>query len=109
MVPAFEIISTVADAHPGPDGDYSAEAGVAELRPWVEAARTAGVYVVLDLQPGRTDFLTQARRYATCSRSRTSGSRSTPSGGCAPTRCTWPRSVRSVSTRSTAWPPGSPT
>ena len=31
--------------------------------PWVDAARKAGVYVVLDLQPGRTDFLTQAKRY----------------------------------------------
>ena len=33
------------------------------LRPWVDAARAAGIYVVLDLQPGRTDFLTQAKRY----------------------------------------------
>jgi hypothetical protein len=34
------------------------------LRPWVDAARAAGIYVMLDLQPGRTDFLTQAQRYA---------------------------------------------
>ena len=33
------------------------------LRPWVEAAGEAGLYVVLDLQPGRTDFVTQAERY----------------------------------------------
>ena len=63
VVPAFEIITTVADAAPGPDGDYSAESAVETLRPWVDAARDAGVYVLLDLQPGRTDFLTQARRY----------------------------------------------
>ncbi len=63
VVPAFEIITTVASASPGPDGDYSAELDVADLRPWVDAAEEAGVYVVLDLQPGRTDFLTQARRY----------------------------------------------
>ncbi len=31
----------------------------------MQAARDAGVYVVLDLQPGRTDFLTQAQQYAT--------------------------------------------
>jgi hypothetical protein len=30
---------------------------------WVEAAEEAGVYVLLDLQPGRSDFLTQARAY----------------------------------------------
>ncbi|HEX6422389.1 MAG TPA: hypothetical protein VFZ79_02860 [Acidimicrobiales bacterium] len=63
IVPAFEIITTVASASPGPDGDYSAESEVADLRPWVDAAGRAGVYVVLDLQPGRTDFLTQAQRY----------------------------------------------
>jgi hypothetical protein len=36
---------------------------IGAIRPYVDAARAAGVYVVLDLQPGRTDFLTQARRY----------------------------------------------
>ncbi|HVH21972.1 MAG TPA: hypothetical protein VNA11_05915 [Pseudonocardia sp.] len=64
VVPAFEIITSVADTVPGPDGDYSAEASVEELQPWVDAAGAAGLYVMLDLQPGRTDFLTQARRYA---------------------------------------------
>ncbi|SNR87650.1 hypothetical protein [Blastococcus mobilis] len=63
VVPAFEIIATVASTAPGADGDYSTEADVEQLRPWVEAAGEAGVYVVLDLQPGRTDFLTQAQRY----------------------------------------------
>jgi len=63
IVPTFEIIATVASSSAGGDGDYSAETSVDELRPWVEAAGKAGVYVVLDLQPGRTDFLTQAKRY----------------------------------------------
>lgn len=63
VIPTFEIIATTASASPGSDGDYSAELAVEELRPWVEAAAAAGFYVVLDLQPGRTDFLTQARRY----------------------------------------------
>jgi hypothetical protein len=63
VVPAFEIIATVASSAPGEDGNYSAEAAPDDLRPWVEAAGEAGLYVVLDLQPGRTDFLTQAQRY----------------------------------------------
>jgi hypothetical protein len=63
VVPAFEIIATVASSFPGTDGDYSNEAEIATLRPHVDAAAEAGVYVVLDLQPGRTDFPTQARRY----------------------------------------------
>jgi hypothetical protein len=63
-VPTFEIIATVADSKPGRDGDYSAESRPEDLRPWVDAARDAGGYVLLDLQPGRADFLAQARRYA---------------------------------------------
>jgi hypothetical protein len=63
VVPTFEIIATVASSVPGPDGNYSTELDLATLRPWVEAAQRAGLYVVLDLQPGRSDFLTQAERY----------------------------------------------
>lgn len=63
IIPAFEIIATVASASAGDDGDYSAEIPVKELEPAVEAAREADMYVLLDLQPGRTDFVTQAKRY----------------------------------------------
>jgi hypothetical protein len=63
VVPAFEIIATVASSAAGPDGNYSAESDPEALRPWVEAAGEAGLYVLLDLQPGRTDFVTQAERY----------------------------------------------
>ncbi|MCA0144023.1 hypothetical protein [Blastococcus sp. LR1] len=63
VVPAFEIIATVASSSAGSDGNYSAEADPEFLRPWVEAAGKAGLYVVLDLQPGRTDFVTQAEQY----------------------------------------------
>jgi len=63
VVPALEIIATVASGGAGADGDYSAERTVDQLRPLVEAAHEHGQYVVLDLQPGRTDFLTQAQRY----------------------------------------------
>ena len=63
VVPAFEIIVTVASSVAGPDGNYSTEQPVEDVRPWVEAAGEAGLYVVLDLQPGRTDFVTQAEQY----------------------------------------------
>lgn len=62
-VPTFEIIATVADAPPGDDGNYSAEMSPELIRPWVDVATANGAYVVLDLQPGRTDFLTQAQLY----------------------------------------------
>src|SRR5690606_12096570 len=63
VVPALEIITTIASASPGPAGDYSRRTPVTELRGWVDAAAEAGLYVVLDLQPGHTDFLTQAKEY----------------------------------------------
>ncbi|MCU1403848.1 MAG: hypothetical protein JWQ43_151 [Glaciihabitans sp.] len=63
VVPMFEIIATVAAGDAGPDGNYSNELDPAKLRPWIDAASEAGIYVVLDLQPGRTDFLTQAKQY----------------------------------------------
>jgi hypothetical protein len=64
ILPTMEIITTVASASPTENGDYSQEVDIATLRPWVEAAQKVGVYVVLDLQPGRADFLSQAKRYA---------------------------------------------
>src|SRR5699024_10280915 len=60
---AFEIITTLASSEAGADGDYSTELDPEALREWVDAAGEAGVYVVLDLQPGTSDFLSQAKRY----------------------------------------------
>ena len=59
----FEIIATVASAAPGPNGDYSSVTARDVIEPWIEVAAANEVYVVLDLQPGRTDFLTQAKIY----------------------------------------------
>ncbi|WP_165242932.1 cell wall-binding repeat-containing protein [Corynebacterium lizhenjunii] len=63
VIPAFEVIATVASASPGPDGDYSNEADPAELQPYVDAIVNAGGYAVLDLQPGRASLLEQAKLY----------------------------------------------
>jgi hypothetical protein len=63
IVPAFEIIATVADARAGGDGNYSNETPLDDLRPLIETAGAEGLYVLLDLQPGRSDFLSQARLY----------------------------------------------
>ncbi|WP_216093452.1 hypothetical protein [Cellulosimicrobium cellulans] len=63
VVPTLEIITTVASGSAGSDGNYSNERSADLVRPLVDAARDAGVYVVLDFQPGRTDFLTQVRAY----------------------------------------------
>ena len=63
ILPTFEIIATVASASAGADGDYSSVTDHEMIRPWIEVAAANGVYVVLDLQPGRSDFLSQAKHY----------------------------------------------
>ncbi len=64
VVPAFELIATTALDSPGAGGQYTAATSVPALRPWVDKATAAGLYVILDLQPGRADFLTQAKLYS---------------------------------------------
>lgn len=61
--PAFEIIVTLASEHPGDDGNYSAESDPEDIAEYVKVAEEHDVYVVLDLQPGHADFLTQAKIY----------------------------------------------
>jgi hypothetical protein len=64
VIPTLEIIATVASAAPEPDNSYSRPRSIDDLRPLVEAAGQAGQAVVIDLQPGRTDFVTQAQQFA---------------------------------------------
>jgi hypothetical protein len=63
IVPTFEMIAAVAAAGPTEDGDYSFEWPIETYRPWVDFATENGMYVILDLQSGRDDFLTQAQMY----------------------------------------------
>ncbi len=63
LVPGFELIATVADSQAGEDGNYSKELDPEALREWIDIAVANDIYVIIDLQPGRTDFLTQAKRY----------------------------------------------
>lgn len=63
VIPAFEVIATVASEFPGEDGNFSNEFSVEDLRPYVDAIIDAGGYAVLDLQPGQASFLEQAKLY----------------------------------------------
>ena len=62
VIPTFEIIASVASAGPT-DGDYSEESSPESMAAWIQVAQENGMYVILDLQPGREDFLTQAKQY----------------------------------------------
>jgi hypothetical protein len=59
---AYELIASVALAGPGRDGSYSRMIDMGQIQRYVDQARRNKVLVILDLQPGRGDFLAQARR-----------------------------------------------
>jgi hypothetical protein len=62
ILPAFELISTLADGHPGDDGSYSTRQRHSVIRRYLAAARRAKALLILDIQPGREDFMTEVRR-----------------------------------------------
>ena len=62
VLPAFELISTIANAHPGDDGMYRTHQTDATIERYLRAARKAKALLVLDIQPGRGDFLSETTR-----------------------------------------------
>ncbi len=63
LQPVYELIVTVADAHPGRDRDYSHHIDKERVRRYVRAAHRHGALVLLDVQPGRGHFLKAARHW----------------------------------------------
>lgn len=61
--PVFELIVTVAHAGPTRTGMYSSDIDRAKVQRYIDAAHRHGVLLVLDLQPGRADFLAVAKRW----------------------------------------------
>jgi hypothetical protein len=59
----MELITTVAQASPGPDGTYSTPADATVVQKYLDAARRHRMLLILDFQPGRGDFLPQVKRY----------------------------------------------
>lgn len=63
ILPAFELIVSVAQRSPGDDGDYSAYIPDADIERYLAAARRIKALVLLDLQPGLADPLAQAQHF----------------------------------------------
>ncbi len=62
VLPAFELISTIAAESPGDDGMHRIHQSDEVIARYLAAARRAKALLVLDIQPGRGDFLSEARR-----------------------------------------------
>jgi hypothetical protein len=61
-LPAFELLSTIAAEGPGEDGLHRIHQPPATIDRYLQAARRAKALLLLDIQPGRGDFLSEAQR-----------------------------------------------
>jgi hypothetical protein len=62
VLPAMELIAVVAAAHPGPADRYNLRQPDSVIRRYLKAARKARALLILDVQPGRSDFFTETKR-----------------------------------------------
>ena len=60
----YELIVTIADAGPGPDGDYSHDVPREVVETYLRAAHRNDALLLLDIQPGRSTFPEVAKRWA---------------------------------------------
>jgi hypothetical protein len=63
VLPAFELIGTLAMREPGPDQMHRVRMSDSDIREYLLAARKVRALFVIDVQPGRADFLTEVKVY----------------------------------------------
>ena len=63
VLPAFELIAVIANASAGDDGEYRTPQKRKVVREYLAGARRARALLLLDIQPGRADFLEEVRRF----------------------------------------------
>jgi hypothetical protein len=62
VMPALELIAVVAAGSPGEGGRYNLRQPDSVIRRYLKAARRAKALLLLDIQPGRSDFFTETVR-----------------------------------------------
>jgi hypothetical protein len=63
VLPAFELIATVASHSPGTDGDYNLSLGHALISRYLAAVRKIKGLLIIDVQPGTDTFLEEVKPY----------------------------------------------
>jgi hypothetical protein len=61
VLPAMELLATIVSSAPGDDGLYRYRQTSGTIRRFLRAARRRKALLLLDIQPGRADFLSEAR------------------------------------------------
>ncbi len=63
ILPVFELIAVVVQAYPGADGKYRHRVDDSVVDEYLRAARQAKALLLLNVQPGRSDFLTEVKSF----------------------------------------------
>jgi len=64
VLPAMELIGVIASAQPGADGKYRHRQTRKLILTYLKAARRAKALLILDIQPGRANFVTEVKALA---------------------------------------------
>jgi hypothetical protein len=62
-LPVFELIAVVVQADPGKDGKHRRRASDAVVDEYLEAARASKALLLLNIQPGHSDFMTEVKHF----------------------------------------------
>ena len=63
IMPVLEIIATVVQGSPGGDGKYRTRMPDKQIETYLKSARKHKAILLLNIQPGRSEFLTEAKAY----------------------------------------------
>ena len=63
ILPVVEVIATVVQGSPGRDGKYRVRLTDAQIAKYHKAARKHRAVMLLNLQPGRSEFITEAKAF----------------------------------------------
>lgn len=63
-LPVLELIATVVQGSPGPDGMYRVRADDSTISRYLAVARSHKALLLLDIQPGRSPFIDEVKAYA---------------------------------------------
>jgi hypothetical protein len=63
ILPVVEVIATVVQSSPGRDGKYRVRLSDSQIATYHKAARKHRAVMLLNLQPGRSEFITEAKAF----------------------------------------------
>lgn len=63
VLPLFELIAVVVQGAPGPDGKYRRRVSESVVDEYLAAARAAKALLLLNVQPGHSDFMTEVKYF----------------------------------------------